>query len=96
MKIYISGQISGKEDYKQVFESVEKELSGQGFDVVNPCKLPHDHDKSYESYMKEDIRAMLDCDVIYLIRGWQESPGATLEYEVASKCGLHIMYGGEL
>ena len=69
MKIYICGQITGVENYAEAFEQAEKTLITEGYEVVNPCKLPHNHDLSWESYMKEDIKAMLDCDAILLLPG---------------------------
>ena len=57
MKIYISGAITGTDDYMEQFAKAEKELTEQGYSVVNPAKvnaqLPED--TSYEEYMKLDI-----------------------------------------
>jgi len=69
MKIYISGKISGiEEEAFKIFEACEKELMEQGFEVVNPMKLTHHHDKSWESYMKECIEALLSCGSIYMLK----------------------------
>jgi hypothetical protein len=46
----------------------------------------------WECYMKYDIKAMLTCDGIYMIRGWHTSPGARLEQFVAASCGLKIYF----
>ena len=50
MKIYISGAITGTDDYMERFEKAEKELAEKGYSVVNPAKvnaqLPED--TSYE------------------------------------------------
>ena len=63
MKVYISGKISGIEDEApKLFSSAEKELADKGHETVNPMTLNHDHDKSWHSYMKEDIKALLDRD----------------------------------
>lgn len=53
MRVYISGAISGVKDYEKKFSKAEKDLKAKGYETINPCTLPHDHDKSYESYMKE-------------------------------------------
>ena len=71
MKIYISGAISGTDDYMERFAKAEKELTEQGYSVVNPAKvnaqLPED--TSYEEYMEMSF-CMLDmCDGIYMLKG---------------------------
>ena len=88
MKIYISGSITGDSNYKKIFGRIEEHLTDQGHEVVNPVTLPHDHGKTYSEYMKEDIKALLDCDKIYMIPGWNNSPGATFELQVANVCGI--------
>ena len=96
MKIYISGAITGVDNYLEIFSRVEKHLTAQNIEVVNPCALTHDHDKSYGSYMKEDIKALLDCDAIFMIWGWGSSKGAKFEKEVADVCGIEVLYGGQI
>lgn len=43
-------------------------------------------------YMRTDMQALLRCDAIYLLHGWEQSSGARTEFEVARAAGLHIMY----
>ena len=88
MKIYISGSITGDADYIQVFARAEAKLLKKGHEVVNPVALSHNHGKTYQEYMKEDIKALLDCDAIYMIPGWCNSAGATFELDVANMCGI--------
>ena len=85
MKIYISGAISNTDDYMERFAKAEKELTEQGYSVVNPAKvnaqLPED--TNYEEYMKMCF-CMLDmCDGIYMLKGWEKSCGANREYGYA-------------
>lgn len=94
MKVYISGAIKNDPHYLEKFARVEKHLTKQNLIVINPCTLKHDHDKSYKSYMKEDIKALLDCDAIFMIWGWKESVGAKFEHDTAKMCGIETMYGG--
>ena len=94
MKIYISGSITGTEDYMERFEKAEKKLTEQGYSVVNPAKvnaqLPED--TSYEEYMKMCF-CMLDmCDSIYMIKGWEKSCGANREYGYAMAKDMIIMH----
>jgi hypothetical protein len=39
-------------------------------------------------YMKHDLVAVLDSDVVVLLDGWKESIGACLEQHVAEVCGI--------
>lgn len=47
-------------------------------------------------YMRSDLRALLTCDAIYLLDGWEYSSGARTEFEVARAAGLAIHYQGAL
>lgn len=81
MRIYISGAITGTDDYMERFANAEKELTEQGYSVVNPAKvnaqLPSDTD--YEDYMKMSFCMLSMCDAIYMLNGWQKSFGANRE-----------------
>lgn len=96
IKVYISGKISGIENEAQkLFEKAEKELQSKEFEVVNPMKLNHQHDKSWHSFMKEDIKALCDCDAIYMLSNWTNSKGAIIEHTIAIYLGLKVHYESE-
>lgn len=93
MKIYISGAITGTDDYMERFANAEKYLTELGYSVVNPAKvnaqLPSDTD--YENYMKMSF-CMLDmCDGIYLLKGWEKSCGSNRELGYAMAKGKIIL-----
>ena len=94
MKIYISGAITGTNDYMERFAKAEKELTENGYSVINPAKvnaqLPED--TTYEEYM-EMCFCMLDmCDSVYFINGWEDSKGCLMEYGFSIKKGIGILY----
>jgi len=93
-KIYISGKITGIDNYESLFLTAEANLRSQGYDVVNPVTLNHDHDKSWEMYMRHDIRAMMDCHTIYMLIGYTGSKGAMIEYCLAKDIGMKVVYEG--
>ena len=93
LKVYISGQITGIEEHApELFGKAEQLLKEKGFDTINPVALPHLHDKAWCSYMKEDIKALCDCDIIFMLGNWQNSKGATIERQIAQQLGLKVMY----
>lgn len=92
-KVYISGPIS-KIPFQEAFdnfEKKEKELIALGYEVVNPMKLEHNHDKSWKSYMKVDLKALIDCDCIVMLPGWVSSKGARIEWYLAKDLGIQIL-----
>jgi hypothetical protein len=92
-KIYIAGPITGHDltERKREFDFTATLLELDGYEVINPMSLPHKHDKSWESYMRECIEALIKCDAIYLKKGWELSEGARLEFTIASKLKMKII-----
>lgn len=43
-------------------------------------------------YLRGDLAAMLGCDAILMLPGWQSSHGARLELQVASAVGLRVFW----
>lgn len=95
MLVYISGKITGLpiEEAKQKFAEAEAYLFSIGNTPVNPMKwVPFDDAKTWHDYMKEDIKLLLNCKAIYMLKNWQQSNGATIEHDLACKLGFVIMY----
>lgn len=93
-RIYIAGPISGHDltERKAAFKTAENFFLDNGFEVVNPMELPHNHDKSWESYMRECIAALVICDSIALIEGYESSTGAQLEYTIALALNMNFYF----
>ena len=94
MKIYISGAITGTTDYMERFANAEKELTEQGYSVVNPAKVNEQlpEDTTYEEYMKMCF-CMLDmCVAIYMLDGFEKSCGSNRELGYAMEKDMIIMY----
>ena len=83
-RIYISGPMTGIENYKEIFVKAEQELQEQGHSVVNPALVDFIlTDATYEEYMKVDMFLLNMCDTIYMLKGWEKSCGANREYGYA-------------
>ena len=95
MKVFISGKVSNL-PYKQVKEKFIKAefiLHHKGYETVNPVRfIPPDAPQPVA--MRNCLLQLLDCDAIYMLSDWEQSPGATLEHEVAKQCGLRIIEDG--
>lgn len=79
MKIYLSGRITGDDNYKSKFEEYENKLKLFGHEVFNPASFPNMF--SWEEFMEIDLKILSLCDAIFLLEDWKESRGAKIERE---------------
>lgn len=96
MKVYISLPITGYnfKDRREYAATVWSNLYDKGFEPVNPMNNGLGEHDSRAEHMKVDFRLLLDCDAIYLCRGWRKSQGCLAEKTVAEQCGMIVMEGG--
>lgn len=92
--LYISGKITGTTDYMERFAKAQQKLKAQGFSVINPAAvnsmLPED--TPYEDYMKVSFTLLEIADAVYMLEGWEDSPGACREHAVAILKKKKIIY----
>lgn len=95
-KVYISGAIAHHdlEERRRAFGHAESYLSIIGYEPVNPFNNGLSQDAHWMKHMRADIRLLLDCDYIYMLKGWEKSKGAKLELDVASSCGIEVVIEG--
>lgn len=93
-RCYIAGKIGSlpAAEYIANFEKGKQEVIALGYEPVSPLDLPHDHDRSWRSYMKEDLTELMKCDALYALHNWIDSPGASLEIALADRLGIRIIF----
>jgi len=92
MRVYISGPISGIEGGNtEAFRVAYLELVEAGHYPVSPIdigwelKREKGHEPTWTEYMREDIKALMDCDGILMLDGWNRSKGSRVEKELAEE-----------
>lgn len=97
---------------RPAFKKMQNKLHDIGFlpdNVINPHEIAHDgftdyhhqygvenSDPRWSAFMRSDIAALVKCDAIILLEGWENSRGAKLEHHIASELGLLILKENEL
>lgn len=103
MKAYIAGPMRGIERYNfPAFDHAADWLIAQGWDVINPASLDRAigvsgyTDPLPEGFMhgamKRDFAAILTCDALVFLPGWEQSVGAKAERFVAEQIGLRFFH----
>lgn len=81
-RVYVAGPMSGIDHYNRTaFEAAARQLNGQGYDAITPFDALTTDD--WHEGMRADIRAMLQCEEVFVLPGWQKSKGASLEIQIA-------------
>jgi hypothetical protein len=93
MSIYIAGPMSGYEGMNfDAFNTAADDLRYTGWEVINPVDINPDPNADWKECMIKDIEALIHCEAMYMLIGWQESKGATLEHTIGSALGLDMYY----
>lgn len=92
-KIYLSGPMTGYPDFNYPeFHKNAELIRSYGYEVFNPAEcFEGNQNLPKEVYMREDIKAVLDCQMVVTLPNWQQSSGALLEVEVARACGIDVI-----
>ena len=94
MKVYISLPITGHdiEEVEARCIFAKSVLKKKGRMPVSPLDIDHSDPDFYEAVIGTDITALLCCDAVVFLDGWQESKGCTLEHAAAKIYNKLITY----
>lgn len=91
-RLYIAGPMTGySESNYPAFNAVADALRSVGYEVVNPAEFGNDNGRtSYVDLLRNDLRALLDCDGVAALDNWWESVGARNEIQVAGTLKMPV------
>ena len=95
MIAYLSGPMTGLPGQNYAaFAAAAERLRAQGVQVISPHEItpPGAGPWSWAQHMRVDLAALMTCDVIVMLPGWETSRGARLEKTVAEALGLVVDY----
>lgn len=89
---YLAGPMAGIKDWNHpAFNRTAAKLRAKGLSVINPAEgFGGRTDLDRTIYMRQAIQNVLQADVLYTLKGWEQSEGAQLEVAVAKSIGLEV------
>lgn len=98
MRLYVAGPITGREKGNaEAFAYATKTLEAAGYEAINPLTIGvnaldpiNPTPEEYRACIREDLRALLDCDGVATLSEWWLSVGARNEVQVAGILGLAV------
>ena len=104
--IYVAGPMTGLPRHNfSAFDEAAERLRLAGWSVYGPVEIgwlcgvvtSDENEPDAETYrrlVRAEMAALVQCDAIYLLKGWESSKGTRLELEVALALGLDVIQEG--
>jgi phage N-6-adenine-methyltransferase len=90
-KLYLAGPMTGLASMNHAaFIDAAVRLRFLGFDVISPAEL-NPPSRDWASALKVTIPALMRCDAVALLPGWEHSRGAALEVQLARQCEMELI-----
>lgn len=98
MKVYISLPITGHDltEVRRRAERAKQLLASMGHEPVIPLDVSPDPDAPYHEHIGRDIAALLQCDAVLFLDGWNKSNGCLLEYFAAIIYGKKVIHARKM
>lgn len=93
-RLYLAGPMSGYPEHNiPAFREAATRLRCLGFEVVSPAEGEgaEQDGRSWEDWMRRDIKLLADCEAVACLPGWEQSRGATLETNIARDLGMPLL-----
>lgn len=92
-RIYLSGPITGVDDYYNRFAEAEAMLRAEGYHVINPAPLIQvmPDDATWEEFMQICIELMPLASAMAQMPGWEQSRGCNREYGWAMASDMIVL-----
>ena len=95
-RIYLSGPMTNMLELNfPLFHSTAATLRAAGHSVVNPAEL-NPEPSTWSECMRRDIAALMECDTVATLPGWENSKGARLEVHIARELGMKVVNAHDL
>lgn len=92
-KTYIAGPMTGLPDSNYpAFHEAEARLKERGVVVENPAWNVLPDGEHWIQYMYMGLKQLLDCNSIYMLKGWENSKGARIEFELACNLKMNVEF----
>jgi hypothetical protein len=91
--VYISGPVSGVIDCnEQAFKKAERILNRAGYKTINPVQECKDAGLTdWLECMELCLEKEKECNIIYMLKDWENSKGAKIEYKYAKEHDIKIL-----
>ncbi|MBW1249879.1 DUF4406 domain-containing protein [Pseudomonas tolaasii] len=95
-RIYLSGPMTGLPGLNfAAFHAMTTNLRAGGHTVTNPAEISPEGG-TWNDCMRRDIAALMDCDTVATLPGWENSKGARLEVLIAERLGMTVVNAHDL
>lgn len=90
---YLAGPMGGYPEHNfPLFKEAASYLRAAGNMILSPHEVPENIPGKAEwaDCLKRDLALLLRCSAVYVLWGWEQSKGATLELMIASTLGMPV------
>lgn len=95
-RIYLSGPMTGLPGLNfAAFHAMTTNLRAGGHTVTSPAELNPDGG-TWNDCMRRDIAALMECNTVATLPGWEHSKGARLEVLIAQHLGMTVVNAHDL
>lgn len=93
-RVYLSGPITDMPDELAFmnFQAAQNEWERKGYTVFNPLRNGLPYETPWRRQMAVDLYRLESCDTVFMLDGWRDSEGASLELMYALCRNIRIYF----